>query len=74
MQGPETGSIQIAVNGQPRRVPQGLSVLRLLSYLEIDASRVAVEIDRAIVRKLDWAATPVEAGAQLEIVWFVGGG
>ena len=47
---------------------------RLLEFLAIDASRVAVELNRSIVRKQDWNTTKVEGGAQLEIVWFVGGG
>jgi sulfur carrier protein len=40
----------------------------------MNPSRVAVELDRAIVRKSDWDAVEVRDGAQLEVVWFVGGG
>lgn len=70
----ETKTIQIALNGQPRRVPQGLDVVRLLEFLSIDPARVAVELNRSIVRKQDWSATAIEDGAELEVVWFVGGG
>jgi len=35
---------------------------------------IAVELDRAIVRKSDWPSAEVHDGAQLEVVWFVGGG
>ena len=70
----ETGTIEIVVNGEPRRVPQGLDVVGLLEFLAIDASRVAVELNRAIVHKTDWPATMIDVGARLEIVWFVGGG
>jgi sulfur carrier protein len=66
--------VEIVVNGQPKQVPEGLQVDGLLRFLEIPASRVAVERNRSIVRKSDWSATNVEAGDQLEIVWFVGGG
>ncbi len=44
MSGAATQTIEIVVNGHPRRVPEGLHVESLLSFLEIDASRVAVEI------------------------------
>ena len=44
------------------------------AFLEMNASRVAVELDRAIVRKSDWTSAEVRDGAQLEVVWFVGGG
>ena len=70
----ETKTIQVVLNGEPLGVPAGLTVDRLLSFLEINPARVAVELDRAIVRKSDWAGSEVRDGAQLEVVWFVGGG
>jgi thiamine biosynthesis protein ThiS len=74
MESAETKTIEVVVNGQPRRVPQGLFLDSLLVLLEIDPSRVAVERNLTIARKTDWAATRVEPGDRLEIVWFVGGG
>lgn len=70
----ETKTIEVVLNGERRSVPAGLTVDRLLVFLEMDPSRVAVELDRAIVRKSEWRATEVRDGAQLEVVWFVGGG
>jgi sulfur carrier protein len=67
-------SIHITINGEQRQVPSGQSVAALLQHLEIGADRVAVELNKAIVRKRDWEQTPVTGGAQLEIVEFVGGG
>lgn len=69
-----TEMIEIVLNGEPRRVPPGLSVEQLLRFLDVDVSRVAVERNRTIVRKPLWSQTPVRAGDQFEIVWFVGGG
>jgi thiamine biosynthesis protein ThiS len=74
MESAETKTIEVVVNGEPRRVPQGLSLGDLIVWLEIDPSRVAVERNRAIARKTDWPATSIEPGDHLEIVWFVGGG
>jgi thiamine biosynthesis protein ThiS len=62
------------VNGQPRSVPEGLSLDQFLKFLEVDPSRVAVERNREIVRKTAWADTHIASGDQLEVVWFVGGG
>ena len=70
----ETKTIQVVLNGEPRSVPAGLTVDRLLVFLEMDPSRVAVELDGVIVRKPEWASAEVCEGAQLEVVWFVGGG
>jgi thiamine biosynthesis protein ThiS len=40
----------------------------------MDPSRVAVELNREIVHKPAWPSSQVLDGAQLEVVWFVGGG
>jgi sulfur carrier protein len=69
-----TNQIHVVVNGQPRQVPPGKTLLELLTWLEVDPSRVAVELNRSIVRREDWGKTPINAGAALEIVQFVGGG
>jgi sulfur carrier protein len=74
MESAETKTIEIVVNGKARRVPEGLSVSGLLTFLEIDGGRVAVELNRSIVRKPEWETSRVDGGAQVEIVWFVGGG
>ena len=74
MESAETKTIEVVVNGEARSVPEGLSLDRLLVWLAIDPSRVAVERNRSIARKIDWPATRIEPRDQLEIVWFVGGG
>ena len=66
--------IGIVVNGKPASVPAGLTVEGLLGELGIDRGRVAVELNRSIVRKGEWTEAKVEAGAAVEIVQFVGGG
>jgi len=55
-------------------VPPGLSVKGLLVHAGLDPARVAVELNRGIVRREQWEATEVQDGAALEIVTFVGGG
>ena len=70
----ETKSIQITVNGESKTAPQGLNIGQLLDFLAINPGRVAVELNRSILRKADWISTRVEEGAQVEVVWFVGGG
>ena len=74
METAETKTIEVVVNGAARTIPAGFKIDRLLEWLDIDASRVAVELDGQIVRKPDWAATEMREGARIEVVWFVGGG
>ena len=64
MAGAETQAIEIVVNGNPRRVPQGLNVAGLLVFLDIDRARVAVELNGAIVRQPDWESAAVAEGAR----------
>ena len=66
--------VEIRVNGEMKQVPDGLTLRTLLEHLGVDGARVAVEYNRGIVRSGQWATTPVEAGCEIEIVEFVGGG
>ncbi|MEO8130179.1 MAG: sulfur carrier protein ThiS [Bryobacteraceae bacterium] len=66
--------IQIVLNGESRLVPEGLNVMELLVNLGVDPERVAVELNRTIVRQPDWTERKVESAATVEIVQFVGGG
>lgn len=69
-----TDLIEIEVNGERTCVPPDLTVTALLSTLGIAADRVAVELNKSIVRKRDWENTCVPSGSQIEVVQFVGGG
>ncbi|HTP31061.1 MAG TPA: sulfur carrier protein ThiS [Candidatus Acidoferrales bacterium] len=66
--------IDITVNGEPRSAPEGQTILGLLRQLELDPARVAVELDRRIVKPPSWTETVLQPGSQIEIVQFVGGG
>jgi len=64
----------IVVNGAPRRAPVGQTLLGLLLELQLEHSRVAVEMDRRIVKRAEWDSLELPPGACIEIVQFVGGG
>jgi sulfur carrier protein len=66
--------MEITVNGEKRACVEGQTILGLLRELHLEPSRVAVELDRRIVKQPKWGETAVDAGAQIEIVQFVGGG
>jgi thiamine biosynthesis protein ThiS len=69
--------MEIVLNGQPREVnldPETTTVAALTTALGMKADRVAVERNGEIVRRSEWAATPVRSGDRFEIVQFVGGG
>jgi sulfur carrier protein len=69
-----TETIAIVVNGESQQVPSGATVARLLEVLGLPAGRVAIERNRQIVPRAEWASTQVAGGDCYEIVQFVGGG
>ena len=66
--------MKLRINGEIRDVSSPLSLSTLIEQLGMKQDRVAVELNRQIVGRDLWAATPLAEGDQLEIVHFVGGG
>jgi thiamine biosynthesis protein ThiS len=68
------GSVGIRVNGEHRRVPDGVSITEMLNEIGIDPAKVAVERNLEIVPRSSLGELWVEDGDDYEIVHFVGGG
>jgi thiamine biosynthesis protein ThiS len=66
--------IHIKVNGEPRHVPDGLTVEELLRSLDLQPKLVVVEHNGDILRRDRYSDVRVEPGDALELVHFVGGG
>jgi thiamine biosynthesis protein ThiS len=62
------------LNGDPHELARPLSVADLLTALDIDPRRVAVEHNLVVVKRAAYDATVVADGDAVEIVNFVGGG
>ena len=67
-------TIDVVVNGQPRAVARGATLLDLLASLALDPRVVVVEHNRAIVRRPHLGEVTVAPGDAIELVHFVGGG
>ena len=67
-------SLGIRVNGEDRRVPDGISIAAMLAELGLDPQRVAVERNLQIVPRSTLGEVQVADGDAYEIVHFVGGG
>jgi thiamine biosynthesis protein ThiS len=74
MQDAAHATFQIVVNGESRAVREGDTIADLVRALELDPERLAIELNRRIVKRAEWAFTALPEGARLEIVQFVGGG
>jgi sulfur carrier protein len=63
----------IKVNGQDKDVPEGSSILSLLDAFKLTPDKVAVELNRRLVKTALYG-NALKSGDQVEIVTFVGGG
>lgn len=66
-------SFTITVNGEDRPCESGTSISKLLDAMGLKADRVAVELNRRLVRTAQYG-TELKVGDKIEIVTFVGGG
>jgi sulfur carrier protein len=66
--------MQVAINGELREIPDGMTVAALLAHLGIKAPRVAVEVNETVVTRAEHAGRALRPGDSVEIVAFVGGG
>lgn len=64
----------ILLNGDKHDLPGPLTVSALLERLEIDARRVAVELNLTVVKRALYDSSIVKDGDEVEVVNFVGGG
>ncbi|AOB29709.1 thiamine biosynthesis protein ThiS [Bordetella sp. H567] len=66
--------MNIQLNGEPRHIDAGTTVLNLLETMGYVGKRVAVERNGEIVPKSQHAETILKQNDRLEIVVAVGGG
>jgi thiamine biosynthesis protein ThiS len=62
------------LNGEPFELGGPLTITELLTELQIDPRRVAVEHNLNVLKRALFDSTPLGDGDQVEIVNFVGGG
>lgn len=68
------GTISVRINGEHRRVRQGITLAELAGELGLAPEKVAVERNLEVVPRSTLRQVAVEDGDELEIVHFVGGG
>ncbi len=67
-------AMEILLNGQPKTLPDSISLATLVDQLGFTGKRIAIERNGEIVPKSTHATVQLAAGDQLEIVVAVGGG
>ena len=66
--------MEITVNGEKREIVKEIKLFELLENLSLPQERIAVELNKEVVRKKDWETILVKDADKIEIVHFVGGG
>jgi len=67
-------TVRVYVNGEVREFSSPLSLAQLITELDLPPARIAVELNRDVVRRNDWSTTDLRDDDRIEIVHFVGGG
>jgi sulfur carrier protein len=66
--------VDIIINGQPRQVADEASLAGAVTLVTPAVTGVAAAVNGEVVRKAAWAATPLAAGDEVEVVTAVQGG
>ena len=66
--------MRLELNGEPKEFEEGTTLSALVEQLSLAPERLAVELNREVVRRADWPSTRLKEGDRVEIVHFVGGG
>lgn len=66
--------MRIFINGETKEISGEINVSGLLEHFSLPSERIAIELNREVVRKKDWGNIKVSDGDKLEIIHFVGGG
>jgi sulfur carrier protein len=66
--------VNVTLNGNPREVPAGTTVLALLEQAGVDRRACAVEVNLEVVPKVRHGERILAPGDRVEVVTMVGGG
>ena len=54
--------MQVKLNGEPKDLDEGTTLLALVEQLSLAPERLAVELNREVVRRADWPSTVLAEG------------
>jgi thiamine biosynthesis protein ThiS len=66
--------VKIFVNGESKDFSGTATLAELIEQLDLPVARIAIELNRDVVRRSDWGSTMLKDEDRIEIVHFVGGG
>ena len=66
--------MRVFINGESKEISGTPSLAELIDQLDLPAARIAIELNRDVVRRSEWNSTILKDNDRIEIVHFVGGG
>jgi thiamine biosynthesis protein ThiS len=66
--------LRVFINGESKEISGTPSLAELIDQLDLPAARIAIELNRDVVRRSEWSSTILQEDDRIEIVHFVGGG
>ena len=66
--------MKIFINGETKELAEEIKLNELLKHFSLPSERIAIELNREVIRKKDWENIKVNDGDKLEVIHFVGGG
>lgn len=66
--------MNVFLNGEIREIPGNFNLEQLLQHFSLPSQRVAIELNKDVVRRKDWTTVKVSESDKIEIIHFVGGG
>lgn len=64
----------ITINGEKKEIQTEVNLSELLDKFSLPSERIAIELNKSVVRKRDWENIIVKDADKIEVVHFVGGG
>ncbi len=66
--------MKVIINGKTKEISDELNLSELLKHFSLPEQRIAIELNKQVVRKKDWGNILINDGDKLEVIHFVGGG
>ena len=66
--------MNISINGEQRTLEDGLNLQQLISILELENKRLAIEVNQEIIPRSEHASYTLKQDDKVEIVQAIGGG
>ena len=66
--------MKVVINGETKEIAENFNLIELLKHFSLPDERIAVELNKEVVRKKDWENIKINDADKIEIIHFVGGG